>query len=1136
MSVNLSPHFVHLRVHSAYSLAEGALHIKKIPALCTAGGMEAAAITDTDAMFGVAEFSETMHKAGLLPIIGVQWRIILPAQHTTAAPVVAPMVLLAANADGYRHLTALSAVAAQDHGLPFPAVPLAQLCAHAHGLIALTGGSEGLLGQLLQSNAIDRAVGTLHTLKEAFHDRLYIELQRLGLPHEASTEAHFTNFAYDYDLPLVATNDVLFANAAFAPAHDALTCIANGTFVGDEKRLRRSPQQWFKSAEQMRALFADLPEAADNTVEIALRCNFKLKSLAPQLPRFGDDEQALLLQQATDGLAQRLANNPLFATDDEYTQRLHYEANIINRMGFAGYFLIVADFIGYAKAQDIAVGPGRGSGAGSLIAWALQITDLDPLRFGLLFERFLNPERVSMPDFDIDFCQERRDEVISYVQQKYGADRVAQIITFGKLQARAVLRDVGRVQQLPYGQVDRLCKLIPNNPADPYTIARALAEDVRLQQARDTEDGVADLLNIADQLEGLYRHASTHAAGVVITDRPLHQMMPVHRDPRSNMPVTQFNMKWAEWAGAVKFDFLGLKTLTVLQKAVALLQLDGITVDLERMPFDDKPTYAMLSNGDTAAVFQLESAGMRDALRRLKPDCLEDIIALVALYRPGPMDNIPKYIACKRGDEAPDYLHPSLEAVLRETYGVIIYQEQVMQIAQILSGYSLGEADLLRRAMGKKIKAEMDEQKARFVSGALAQNIDGAQAESIFELVAKFAGYGFNKSHAAAYAVVSYQTAYMKANYPAHFMAAVMTLDAAHTEKLLAHKQELDRLGIAVLPPDVNAAQAEFTVREGRVRYALGAVKGFGSAAAHTLATERAANGPYTSVFNLMRRHDSKTLNKRTLETLINAGAFDCFGIARRRLFEATSQLNAIVGENTSQSLFGADSSNDPPLPAVAEWSQHDRLLREFSALGLYLSAHPLDSLAKALRSANVMRYQDLMQKAQDSGSSVAALLAGVIVAHKERKSAKGNRFMTMQMSDNSGVYEAMLFSDMADKHKQNIVVGNILLLACEAEYDGENIRLRVREVTTADTLPTQDNTPLIADIEPRRAEQVFSALAPLLSAAAKKRSVRSNVQFRWFCAQGEVILTPHPQAQFGNTKTLAQQLRQIVGIIAVDV
>jgi DNA polymerase III subunit alpha len=733
-------------------------------------------------------------------------------------------VLLVQDEAGYRNLMKLVSKSFLETPTgELPQIAFADLEAHNAGLLCFTGGPAGPVGRLLLESQRDAATALMKRLAELFPGRLYVELMRHGLNAERRIEGALLELAYAQDLPLVATNDCFFANEAMYEAHDALLCIAEGTYVVEEKRRRLTPEHRFKSAAEMRALFADLPEAVDNTVQIARRCAYFPEKIAPILPPYdtgeGRDEASELRVQAMAGLDRRLPVHVFTPEMDEaareaaakpYRERLDFELNVINQMGFPGYFLIVADFIQWAKDEGIPVGPGRGSGAGSVVAWALTITDLDPLRWNLLFERFLNPERVSMPDFDIDFCQERRDEVIRYVQRKYGTDKVAQIITFGKLQARAVLRDVGRVLQLPYGQVDRICKLVPNNPANPVTLAQAIEGEPELQRQRDEDQTVGQMISMGLKLEGLYRHASTHAAGVVIGDRPLDELVPLYRDPRSDMPVTQFNMKYVESAGLVKFDFLGLKTLSVLAMAERLIRARGVEIDLATIPLEDAKTFKMLSRGDATGVFQLESSGMRDVLRKLQPDRFEDIIAVVALYRPGPMDNIPSYINRKHGKEAPDYLYPSLETILNETYGIMIYQEQVMQIAQVLSGYSLGSADLLRRAMGKKIKEEMDDQRKLFVDGAVERGVPANKASDIFDQVAKFAGYGFNKSHAAAYALVAYQTAYLKANHPVEFLAASMTFDMGNTDKLNVFRQELQRLDIALLPLDINRSEVVF--------------------------------------------------------------------------------------------------------------------------------------------------------------------------------------------------------------------------------------------------------------------------------------------------------------------------------------
>jgi DNA polymerase-3 subunit alpha len=823
--------FVHLRTHSAYSLSAGAIKVKELVRLCRAEAMPAVAITDSGNLFGALEFSTACSDAGVQPIIGVE--IALAAGEAGRGERLANghapngrngepdrIVLLAQNEAGYRNLMGLVSRAYLDgEAGAEPVLTIDELATASDGLICLAGGAGGPLGRLLAEGQGDAAEAMLGTLKGIFPGRLYIELQRHGLPEEARSEAGLIDLAYAHEVPLVATNNAFFPDREFHEAHDALLCIAQGRAVADTDRKRLTPHHYFRAAAEMRALFADLPEACDNTLVIARRCAFIPQPRRPILPAFvtedGADEESALRAEARAGLDVRLA---AAAIDGEaarpYRERLDFELDMIARTGFAGYFLIVADFIKWAKRQGIPVGPGRGSGAGSVVAWSLTITDLDPLRFGLLFERFLNPERVSMPDFDIDFCQDRRDEVIRYVQQKYGRDRVAQIITFGTLQARAVLRDVGRVLGMPYGQVDRLSKLVPYNPAHPVSLAKAIEGEPKLQEERDSDETVARLMTIALKLEGLYRHASTHAAGVVIGDRPLSELVPLYRDPRSDLPATQFNMKWVELAGLVKFDFLGLKTLTVLARCLEVLRKRGVELDLANLPLDDRPTFDLLSRGDTVGVFQVEGQGVCDMLKQLRPDRFEDIIAVVSLYRPGPMENIPRYIAVKHGREEPDYLHPKIEGILKETHGIMIYQEQVMQIAQVLAGYTLGGADLLRRAMGKKIQSEMDAQRAQFVAGATERGVERARAELIFDQMAKFAGYGFNKSHAAAYALVAYQTAYLKANHPVEFLAASMTLDLGNTDKLAHFRSELDRLGIALLPPDINRSEVTFSVED----------------------------------------------------------------------------------------------------------------------------------------------------------------------------------------------------------------------------------------------------------------------------------------------------------------------------------
>ncbi|HTT78641.1 MAG TPA: DNA polymerase III subunit alpha [Stellaceae bacterium] len=1089
--------FVHLRTHSAYSLSEGAIKVKELVQLCRAEAMPAVAMTDSGNLFGALEFATSCAESGVQPIIGIE--LALAAEADRGARGGAGnghaeddrIVLLAQSEAGYRNLMGLTSRAYLDgEAGAEPAVALADLAAASEGLLCLAGGAGGPIGRLVGEGQSEAADAMLAALQQAFPGRLYVELQRHGMAEEMRCEAGLVELAYARDVPLVATNNACFPDREFYEAHDALLCIAQGRAVADEDRKRLTPHHYFRPAAEMRALFADLPEACDNTLVVARRCAFIPQARKPILPAFplpdgapqAIDEESALRAAAQAGLAVRLAA-PNFAGGDPapYRERLDFELDMIAQTGFSGYFLIVADFIQWAKRQDIPVGPGRGSGAGSVVAWALTITDLDPLRFGLLFERFLNPERVSMPDFDIDFCQDRRDEVIRYVQQKYGRDRVAQIITFGKLQARAVLRDVGRVLGMPYGQVDRLCKLVPNNPAHPVSLAKAIAGEPQLQQQRDEDETVARLMTIALKLEGLYRHASTHAAGIVIADRPLCDLVPLYRDPRSDLPATQFNMKWVELAGLVKFDFLGLKTLTVLARCRELLAARGVALELADLPLDDPATYELLARGDTVGVFQVESAGARDMLKKLRPDRFEDIVAANALYRPGPMENIPRYIAVKHGEEAPDYLHPKIEGILKETYGVMTYQEQVMQIAQVLAGYTLGGADLLRRAMGKKIQSEMDAQRAQFVAGAAERGVERARAELIFDQMAKFAGYGFNKPHAAAYALITYQTAYLKANHPVEFMAASMTLDLGNTDKLAHFRQELDRLGIALLPPDVNRSEVAFAVETSppspspaggggkgggkpAIRYALAAVKGVGAQAMRDLVAERTANGPFRDLFDLAARIDAKSFNRRQFESLAKAGAFDGLDPNRAQSFAAADLLlrqasrAAEERETRQASLFaGIDHgiAARPALPVVADWPAVERLQNEFEATGLYLSGHPLDPHGRSLERAGVLRWTDL-PAALAANSSTRFRLAGIVIGKKERTSARGSRFAFVELSDPTGKFEITVFSEELSRSRPLLEPGEKLAVTVDVRREEESLRLKAQKIEPLDAVVAQ--------------------------------------------------------------------------------
>lgn len=1118
------PAFIHHRVRSAYSLCEGAIKPYDLVKLCQKHGLPAVTIMDRGNLFGALELAGALSDAGIQPIMGCELMLAsanasASASANTAAatsensaaaatsnPSYAPIGLIALNEVGYQNLMALASLnftAVADHQPPH--ITESQLAAHSEGLALLTGTVDGAFSQLLLNHQADEAAALLSRLAGYFPDRLYVELNRHGLASEHAVEDDLIQLAESLNLPLLASNDVYFADPDDFAAHEVLLAIGQGVTISQPQRRRLTPEHCFKSPEAMVQLFADLPAALANTVALAQRCHAFPTPAKPMLPSFPDIEPGMedahLRAVANAGLQQRLTAVSSGLPFSDYQSRLDYELAVISNMGFSGYFLIVADFIRWAKQQDIPVGPGRGSGAGSVVAWTLGITEPDPLEHGLLFERFLNPERVSLPDFDIDFCQHRRDEVIAYVRQKYGHDRVANIITFGKLQARAVIRDVGRVLELPYSQVDRIAKMVPNNPANPLTLQQAMEGDDNWGKLRQEDATVDQLLTIALKLEGLYRHASTHAAGVVIANRPLQEIVPLYRDPRSGGLVTQYSMKYAEAAGLLKFDFLGLKTLTSLTLAQKMLTAAGHTVDLNHLPYDDPTTYRLLGDGLSAGVFQLESAGMRDTLRNLKPDRFSDIVAVLALYRPGPMANIPRYIACKHGQESPDYLHPSLQPILEETFGILVYQEQIMQIAQVLAGYSLGGADLLRRAMGKKIKAEMAAQEETFVKGAVANNVPASQAADIFQLVAKFAEYGFNKPHAVAYAVIAYQTAFLKANYPAYFFAAQMSLDAQDTDALAAYVQEMRDFGVRLLPPDVNRSGGHFlveTTAAGQaVRYGLTALKGLGESAVAKLVAEREANGDYRSLADFCQRLSvaggtGRILNKRLLEALIAAGAFDSLTPGaeanRATLWQQAEPLmrwadglkaGSASGQN---SLFGlAGDSNaavaPPTLPTSQPWDAMQSLTHEFEALGLYLSAHPLDSYQGRMNDAGIPCYTDFVADpqafittappatGQDRGrggyrqnrDAATVTLAGVILSRKDRKSAKGNRYSFIQLSDRSAVYEVTAFSDLLSQHGELLSPGQLVLLKMTTQQgDDGGLRLTAQDVRPIDTLPAK--------------------------------------------------------------------------------
>jgi len=1144
--------------------------VKKLAGLCQQADMPAVALTDSNNLFAALEVSETLAKEGVQPIIGCQIDIAGEVAQGEDPPLPAPMVFLAQNETGYENLMKLNSCLYLDKGGELPSVTLAEVARYSAGLICLTGGPDGPVGRLLQNGSRPAAQAMMTQLSEVFGDRLYVELQRhpgADGPRsvEAKTERGFVEIAYQMGLPLVATNDVYFPKTDMFEAHDALICISQGAYVDQlEPRRQLSDQHYFKSQQEMVTLFADLPEAIENTIEIARRCAFRAYKRDPILPKFADDEVEELRRQAKAGLVERLAVIPHATTVAEYEARLEFELGIIEGMGFPGYFLIVADFIKWAKDQHIPVGPGRGSGAGSLVAYALTITDLDPLRYSLLFERFLNPERVSMPDFDIDFCMDRREEVIRYVQEKYGRDKVGQIITFGALLSKAAVRDVGRVLQMPYGQVDRLSKMIPVEGVKPVSIEKALADEPRLREEAKAEEVVERLLRYGQQVEGLLRNASTHAAGVVIGDRPLDALVPLYQDPRSDMPATQFNMKWVEQAGLVKFDFLGLKTLTVVQNAVDLIlksgrslhvcadgrqlytPLAGTENDINAIPLDDAASYQLYAAAKTIAVFQVESSGMMDALRRMKPDCIEDIIALVALYRPGPMENIPKFCEVKNGLSERDKLHPTIDHILDETQGIIVYQEQVMQIAQEMAGYSLGGADLLRRAMGKKIQEAMDAEKPKFLKGSAENGVDDKKAREVWDLLDKFANYGFNKSHAAAYAVVSYQTAWLKANHPVEFMAGVMNCDLHLTDKLAIYADEVrkptDRggMGITIIPPCVNRSDAVFSVTDGCVVYALGALKNVGVEAMRLITGAR-GDKPFATVFDLARRVDLKRVGKRPMEMLARAGAFDELDPNRARVFRS---LDALVGYSAAiheqrasnqVSLFGeaGDDLPEPRLTPCDDWLPAERLGEEFTAIGFYLSGHPLDDYMAALKRSGVMTLHEATQKVATAAAVVK--LAGTVSSRQERKSARGNRFAFVQLSDTTGQYEVTMFSETLEKSREFIEVGSKVIVTVEATMEADQLKLLARSVAPIDAAVAR-----AGPVGLRIFIDQEAAVAPVASLLARSKKESSMV------GRGPVYLCLlHPElpgevdmslgVDFPVTPQVKGALKSLDGVSAVE-
>ncbi len=1089
------PKFIHLRVHTAYSLAEGAIMLPTLIHKLHDMGIPAVAVTDSANMFGGKAFSKYASEEGIKPILGCQFLLrntdsddLMKSKGKELEP--DKVVLLVMNATGYSNIMKLMKRFYLDNTEKgwVPQLTLENLENFNEGLIALTGGVEGTIGRLLLENRKEEADNFTVKLKEIFGDRLYMEISRIGLDAEKKTENSFIDLAYKYNIPLVATNEVFFLDESMYEAHDALVCISAGEYVANENRRKFSINNRLRSEEEMVELFSDLPEAVNNTVRIAKLCNFLSKKVNPLLPIFecpqGKTQDEFITEEAYRGLDERLKKAVYFEgmteeqkadIDERYYARLEYELSVIKKMGFPGYFLIVSDFIKWSKGHGVPVGPGRGSGAGSIVAWSLKVTELDPLKLDLLFERFLNPERVNMPDFDVDFCQENRYKTIEYVQRKYGFDHVAQIITYGKLQSKAVIRDVARVLQMPYSQADKISKMIPagaqgKNP----TLPEALEQVPELEELRQNDPQVNKLFEIAIKLEGLYRNSGMHAAGVVIGDRPLEQLVPLYKDPRADMPVTMYDMKFVEETGLIKFDFLGLKTLTVIQRAVDWIKkAQGIDLDMEAVPLDDVETYKMLQDGRTTAVFQFESAGMKDVHKQIKPDRFEDLIAIVSLYRPGPMDNIPTFIKRKHGEEEIQYLHPKLEPILKETYGIMVYQEQVMMIARELGGYTMGGADKLRKVMGKKMRDEIPKQRIMFTEGAIKNGIDEDVAKSIFDQMEKFASYGFNKSHAAAYSLVSYQTAYLKAHFPVEFMCAVMDLDITNTDKLAGFKAECKAMGIDVLKPDVNESLAKFSVQNGKLRYALGAIKGVGEANMNAIVEAREKGGKFKDISDFINRVDAKQLNRKQLEQLIKAGAFDSIDKKRGKLFANIDTILKNISSATEMktsaqsSLFGAEEySSKVKLSDAPDWPDLEKLRLEAAAIGFYLSAHPLDVYADSMKKLGVKTCQEVMANIR-VGDSIKANIAGCVENFQKRLSKSGNKYAFLGLSDTTGNFEGMLFSDGLAKYEDVIASGCPLLVkvTINKQSEEENPRIMINTVKTLDEAIAEQAKGLVIEV-----------------------------------------------------------------------
>ena len=1021
--------FTHLHLHSQYSLLDGAIRFEELFPLTRRYGMRSLALTDHGNMFGAIEFYQGAINHGIKPIIGCEVYMApesrLKKQAAKLKDAAYHLVLLVKNQEGYGNLIRLVSLAHLEGFYYKPRVDKELLGKFNKGLIALSSCLKGEIPALLLEQKRDEAKAVAGWYKEVFDEgRFYLELQDTGLKEQKVVNQGLVELSRELDIPLVATNDCHYLRREDAVAHDVLLCIQTGKTLKDPKRMKFSTDQFYlRSAEEMEKLFGHYPEALGNTVEIAERCNLELRFEDYHLPRFrppaGVESLDLYLEKtAQEGLEQRFSYALRAQEDRErYVKRLHEELSMIESMGFSGYFLIVADFINYAKAQGIPVGPGRGSAAGSLVAYSLGITDVDPLEYDLIFERFLNPERISLPDIYVDFCIEGRDEVIRYVTEKYGKENVAQIITFGKMQAKAAVRDVGRVLDLPYKEVDAIAKLIPNTLN--ITLDEALEQEPRLKEFAARDETISQLLSLAHSLEGMVRHASTHAAGVVISHRPLMEYIPLYGGGNGEV-VTQYAMKDVERVGLVKFDFLGLKTLTVLKKAVGLIEhTKGEKVDLDRIPLDDQETFKLLGSGDTTGIFQLESSGMRDLLLKLRPETFKDLIALVALYRPGPLGSgmVDDFIKRRHKEAAVRYEVPKLREILEDTYGVIVYQEQVMRIASDLGNFSLGDADILRRAMSKKDPAEMERLNEKFLEGARRNDIEKGKAERIFEMMTKFAEYGFNKSHSTAYALIAYQTAYLKVHYPIEFMAALLTCDMDNTDKVMRYVAECRENGIGVLPPDINESDWGFTVSGGEIRYGLGAVKNVGLGAVEEIMRLREKGEQISSLFGFCESVDLRKVNRRVLDSFIKAGAFDSTGAHRSQLMllleEALERGQARQRDRRGgqPALFdGLVSSHGIiQLPDIEEWPEHQLLSFEKEVLGFYLTSHPLMRYEADIRELTTTDTETLPELVSGAQISIGGLVAEV----KEISTKKGDQMAFLTLEDMKGRVEVIVFPDL---------------------------------------------------------------------------------------------------------------------------